>query len=117
MRHEEWFDLEKKHSCGINYHSGKANVVIDALIHKSQSKLVYSITQEDKLYESFEKINLEIIHPPKTIDVCGAVLAATPNLREMIINTHRGDETTEKFHFKIRPGDLKEYHEVLDNAV
>jgi hypothetical protein len=35
MRQYRWFELIKEHDCSINYHSGKTNVVTDALSRKS----------------------------------------------------------------------------------
>ena len=35
MRQRRWIELVKDYDCKINYHSGKANVVADALSKKS----------------------------------------------------------------------------------
>ncbi|GJV82231.1 putative reverse transcriptase domain-containing protein [Tanacetum coccineum] len=39
MRQRRWLDLLKDYDCEICYHSGKANVVADALIRKEREKL------------------------------------------------------------------------------
>ncbi|GKF47541.1 putative reverse transcriptase domain-containing protein [Tanacetum coccineum] len=38
MRHRRWLELLSDYDCEIRYHSGKANVVADALSRKEQSK-------------------------------------------------------------------------------
>ncbi|GKE22894.1 hypothetical protein Tco_1434406 [Tanacetum coccineum] len=38
MRQRHWLELLSDYDCEIRYHSGKANVVADALSRKEQSK-------------------------------------------------------------------------------
>jgi hypothetical protein len=35
LRQRRWLELIKDYDLGINYHPGKANVVVDALSHRS----------------------------------------------------------------------------------
>ena len=39
MRHRRWVELIKDYECTIEYHPGKANVVVDALNRKSTSSI------------------------------------------------------------------------------
>jgi phosphotransferase system HPr-like phosphotransfer protein len=39
MRQRRWLELIKDYDCEINYHSGKVNVVADALSRKSMVEL------------------------------------------------------------------------------
>lgn len=41
MRQRQWLELLKDYDCTIEYHSGKANVVADALTRKSRSSLAH----------------------------------------------------------------------------
>jgi hypothetical protein len=61
LRQRRWLKLIKDYDLGINYHSGKANMVADALSRTSHvSKLVVdSIPFE--LCEEFDKLNLRIV--------------------------------------------------------
>jgi hypothetical protein len=39
MRQKRWIELIKNYDCTIKYHSGKANVVANALRHKNKATL------------------------------------------------------------------------------
>jgi aspartate/glutamate racemase len=56
----------KDYDLGINYHSGKANVVVDAL---SRSHVNMLATREllPEFYEEFEKLNLQWVSNTKVI--------------------------------------------------
>ena len=41
LRQRKWVELLKDYDCMIEYHSGKANVVADALSRKSSGSLYY----------------------------------------------------------------------------
>ena len=41
MRQRRWLDLLKDYDCTIQYHFGKANVVVDALSRKSVGFMAY----------------------------------------------------------------------------
>ena len=43
MRQRRWLELLKNYDCTIKYHSGKANVVADALSRKSSGSGVASL--------------------------------------------------------------------------
>ncbi|KAL8104850.1 hypothetical protein AgCh_028861 [Apium graveolens] len=45
MRQRRWLELIKDYNCSINYHPGKANVVVDALSRKERLNMV-KITEE-----------------------------------------------------------------------
>jgi hypothetical protein len=61
LRQRMWLELIKDYDLGINYYLGKANVMADALSHRSHvSQLVVdSILLE--LCEEFDKLNLRIV--------------------------------------------------------
>jgi hypothetical protein len=61
MRQRRWLELIKDYDCRIMYHSGKANVVADALSRKSCSKVLHSITTPDQLAQCVEIIQLNAI--------------------------------------------------------
>jgi ribonuclease HI len=58
MRQQRWLELIKDYDCSIMYHSGKANVVADALSRKSCSRVLNSITTPDHLAQHVEMIQL-----------------------------------------------------------
>jgi hypothetical protein len=53
-------ELTKNYDLGINYHPGKANVVIDALSRRSHlNRMIVEKILFD-LYEEFDKLNLRL---------------------------------------------------------
>jgi hypothetical protein len=46
MRQKRWLEMIKDYECEINYHLGKANVVVDALSRKSTVELVALIISQ-----------------------------------------------------------------------
>ena len=53
MRHRRWIELIKDYECTIEYHSGKANVVADALSWRPMSSLSH----------------LRVVHLPRLIEL------------------------------------------------
>jgi hypothetical protein len=61
LRQRRWLEVIKDYDLGINYHPGKANVVANALSHRSHvSRLVVDSTTFE-LCEEFDKLNLRIV--------------------------------------------------------
>ena len=56
MRQRRWLELIKDYDCTINYHPGKANVVVDALSRKDKLKMLISA---EELIQEFERLELE----------------------------------------------------------
>jgi hypothetical protein len=54
-------ELIKDYDLGINYHPGKANVVVDALSHRSYVSQLVVDSMPFELCEEFEKLNLMIV--------------------------------------------------------
>jgi hypothetical protein len=61
LKQRRWFDLIKDYDLGINYYPGKANVVADALSHRSHVSQLVVESMPFELYEEFDKLNLGII--------------------------------------------------------
>jgi hypothetical protein len=56
MRQRRWLELIKDYDCYILYHSGKANVVANALSRKSRSEASTSISSTDLLAQHLGRI-------------------------------------------------------------
>jgi hypothetical protein len=54
-------ELIKDYDLGINYHPGKANVVADALSHRSHVSQLVVDSMAFELCEEFDKLNLRIV--------------------------------------------------------
>jgi hypothetical protein len=61
LRQRRWLELIKDCDLGINYHPRKANIVADALSHRSHVSQLVMGTMPFALCEEFDKLNLRII--------------------------------------------------------
>jgi hypothetical protein len=61
LRQRRWLELIKDYDLGINYHPGKANVVVDASSRRSHVSQLMVDSMPFELCEEFDKINLRII--------------------------------------------------------
>ena len=62
MRYRSWIELLKDYDCQILYHSGKANVVADALSRKSMESLSHISTQKRELVKELKSLfNLGVV--------------------------------------------------------
>lgn len=52
MKQRRWLELVMDYDCSINYHLGKANVVVDALSRKSMSALAIRSDFLNKIKEA-----------------------------------------------------------------
>ncbi|KAI4365341.1 hypothetical protein MLD38_021334 [Melastoma candidum] len=59
MRQRRWMELLKDYDCTISYHPGRANVVADALSHKSTS-LASIFVEEWRLCEKVNEIRIRV---------------------------------------------------------
>lgn len=56
-----WLELEKDYGGANNYHPDKANMVVDALSHKTQFKLGSLLTRDEGHTKDFCRISLEVV--------------------------------------------------------
>jgi hypothetical protein len=60
-------ELIKDYDLRINYHPGEANVVVDALSHRSPVSQLVVDSMPFELCEEFDKLNLRIVANMKAI--------------------------------------------------
>jgi hypothetical protein len=58
LRQRRWLELIKDYDLGINYHAGKANVVVDALSRRSHVNMLATRELLPEFCKVFEKLNL-----------------------------------------------------------
>jgi hypothetical protein len=58
LRQRRWLELIKVYYLGINYHPGKANVVVDALSRRSHLNMLETRELLPEFCKEFEKLNL-----------------------------------------------------------
>jgi hypothetical protein len=61
LRHRRWLEVIKDYDLGINYHPRKANVVADALSHRSHVSQLVVDSMPLELCEDSDKLNLRIV--------------------------------------------------------
>nr|GEX62720.1 reverse transcriptase [Tanacetum cinerariifolium] len=58
MRQRRWLELLKDYDTNIQYHTGKANVVADALSRKSG--MIAGIKAEEEIIRDLERLDIEL---------------------------------------------------------
>jgi hypothetical protein len=61
LRQRRWLEFIKDYNLGINNHPGKANVVANALSHRSHVSQLVVDNMPFELCEEFDKLNLRIV--------------------------------------------------------
>jgi ribonuclease HI len=61
LRQRRWLQLIKDCDLEIHYHPGKANVIADALSHKSYVNATMASRMPQELYKKFEQLNLGFV--------------------------------------------------------
>jgi hypothetical protein len=61
LRQRRWLELIKDYDCVINYHPGKANVVVDALNRKSRGGGACLKTLPRELQADLQRFDLEVV--------------------------------------------------------
>jgi hypothetical protein len=58
-------ELIKYYDLGINYHPGKANVVVDALSHKKYCNATFARMMQPELQRGIKQLNLRMVNESK----------------------------------------------------
>ncbi|KAH6794917.1 glycine-tRNA ligase [Perilla frutescens var. hirtella] len=97
---------------------GKPEVKIygSRLETKIPTELGLILVQED-LRKEFERLRIEVLTPPETIQAQVATIVAQPDLRQRIIEAQRGDEFLEKKRLEARSDSSQDFAEAADNAL
>jgi hypothetical protein len=61
LRQCRWLELIKDYDLDIQYHPGKANLVVDALSRKGHANLALAFQLPEELMKEFEKLNLGMV--------------------------------------------------------
>jgi len=60
LRQKKWLEFLKDYDINFQYHPGKANVVADALSHRSYSTLSYLLVLPRDLCKDFKKLEINV---------------------------------------------------------
>jgi hypothetical protein len=61
MRQRRWLELIRDYDCEINYHPGKANIVVDALNRKSMAELAALGISQPQLIKELTGMGLDVV--------------------------------------------------------
>ncbi|KAJ1684803.1 hypothetical protein LUZ63_016193 [Rhynchospora breviuscula] len=100
LRQRRWLELMKDYDMELVYHSGKSNVVADALSRKNHGNLATLITQQHELLEDMRRLELWIAPHEETSQVSdtGLILSLVikPTLIDEIKEAQKEDAGLEK---------------------
>jgi len=94
--------LAKDYDLEVHYHPGKANVVADALSHKSHCHCLSVESYADTLRHEMKKLNLEIV-PHGTLNL----MTIEPTSQDQIVMAQLEDESIRIIKQKLSQGDEK----------
>jgi hypothetical protein len=97
----------KDYDCTINYRSGKADVVADALSRKSTSTLAYLITTQVHILQDLESMDIEV--RMGTSDALLAQLNLRPTLLERITGAQGKDHKLVKINEAVKRGERSKF--------
>ena len=84
MRQRRWMEFLEDHDFTLHYHSGKENVVADALSRKSRGELASIASQERRMLATVGQFGLQ--YSEQTQGTLGS-LVATPSLLSKVIES------------------------------
>src|SRR5436190_11348559 len=100
MRQRRWLELIKDYNLEVHYHPGKANVVADALSHKSHCNCHMVESPITTLCAEMEELNIGML--PQGIV---SNLELVPTLREQIIAVQCNDEGVTHIKRRLKNGE------------
>ncbi|CAA0822272.1 Unknown protein, partial [Striga hermonthica] len=118
MRQRRWLELVKDYDCSIQYHSGKANVVADALSRKVTGDLTYVITQQSPLIHECARMQLQAIDVlPTAVSGSTSAMQLQPTLRERIRREQASDEFVRVMEARVHAGRVQDFQLGADGAL
>ena len=107
MRQKRWLELIKDCDCEINYHLGKANLVVDTLSRKSMVGLAALGISQPQMIKEFSRMGLEVVGEGAPIHL--ANLAVQSELLARIIAARLEDPECAKIKQLLKEGKTKEF--------
>ena len=102
IRQRRWLELIKDYDIEVHYHPGKANVVADALSHKSHCHCLDAKSYNETLCNEMRKLNLEMV-PQESLNH----LAIEPMIQESVISAQLRDKGVKIIKQELAQGEEK----------
>jgi hypothetical protein len=104
MRQRRWLELIKDYELEIHYHSGKANVVADAMSRKSQVNVMAAHLMPYELAKELDRLSLGFLNSTQ-----GVIVEMEPTLEEDIKDGQKNDEKINEIQQLILDGKGKDF--------
>jgi hypothetical protein len=112
MRQRRWLELIKDYDLEIHYHTGKANVVADALSKKSQVNMLVAHPMPFELAKEFDRLSLRFRNNTQ-----GVAIELEPTLEKDIRKGQKDDEKINEIRQLIIDGKGLDFREDAEGVV
>jgi hypothetical protein len=106
LRQRHWLELIKDYDLEIHYHSGKANLVADALSQKDHTNMAMIIQFPDDLVKEYERLNLKVVAHAE-----GVTLEVQSTLEQEIRKWQLEDDGIQKIKESMQLGEAPDFTE------
>ena len=106
MRQRRWIELIKDYDLTLEYKERKANMVADALSRKNKHSLSFIMVLPGKLYEEFQKLEIEVVQQGYVHSYLSNV-SAEPELYQELREKQKVDAKIEKIRAAIAEGEAQ----------
>jgi hypothetical protein len=106
LRQRRWLELIKDYDLEIHYHSGKANLVADALSQKDHTNMAMIIQFPDDLVKEYERLNLKVVAHAE-----GVTLEVQSTLEQEIRKWQLEDAGIQKIKESMQLGEAPDFTE------
>ena len=110
MRQSRWFELIKDYDCTIDYHPGKANIVVDALSRKSRSSQSSLNVVRTTLFTEFRSCATALLVSENAISV-------RPKLIDEVIKKQSKDPIIRKLIEEVKAQQRMDYELRFDGTL
>ena len=104
LRQRRLLELINDYDCSIEYHFGKANVVVDALSRKSSGQLACMLTTQTEIWVDLQRMGIEFMI--RGSSTCFSTLVVKPTLLEKIMASQFNDPELAKICNKAANGNI-----------
>jgi hypothetical protein len=112
MRQRRWLESIKDYELEIHYHTGKANVMEDALSRKSQVNLMVAYPMPYELAKEFDRLSLGFLN-----NMRGVIVELEPTLEREIKEAQKNDEKISEIRQLILEGRGKDFQEDAEGVI
>ena len=106
LRQHRWLELIKDYDLDIQYHPGKANVVVDALSRKGQANMAITILMPQELCWEMEQLHLGIVYQAEVV-----TMETEPTLEQEIRKRQLTDDKIKEIKVLIGLGKAPDFTE------